>query len=82
MNQIGWTDAGLDGLAEICMLHQDLWADINRAVDVIEYRLQRNPLAHSEEISEGLRRIDIWPVAVCFSISGMNGTIESIGWIG
>jgi hypothetical protein len=82
MFQIAWMDAAFDGLANLCLLHQDRWDDINSAVDIIEYRLQRNPLTHSGEVSEGLRRIDLRPVAVCFSISGTTVTIESIGWIG
>jgi hypothetical protein len=59
MFQIAWMDASIDGLADLSLLHQDRWADINSAVDLVEYRLQRNPLAHSGEVSESLRRIDV-----------------------
>ena len=81
MHEIAWTDSGFEGLAELCLLHPIRWADINSAVDLIEYRLQRKPFAYSHEVSEGLRRIDVRPIAVCFSISGTSITIESIGWI-
>ena len=71
MYQIGWDDAAIDGLATLSLLHQGRWADINGAVDIIEYRLQRTPMAYSREVSEG----------ITFTMSGNDITIESIGWM-
>ena len=82
MFRLDWEDAAFDGLADFCILHKDRWGDINGAVDVIEYRLQRNPLAHSREVAEGLRRIDLPPLALFFSVTGREITIVSVGWIG
>jgi hypothetical protein len=45
MYQIGWDEAAVDGLAMVSVLHSDRWADINSAVDFIEYRLRRYPMA-------------------------------------
>ena len=82
MYQIGWSDNGLDGLAELAVLHQGRWADINSAVNLTEYRLQRYPMAYGREVSEGLWRIDVEPISLTFTIDGQDITIESIGWIG
>jgi hypothetical protein len=60
----------------------DRWADINGAVDLVEYRLQRKPLQFSQHLAEGLRRIDVAPLAVYFTISGTTITIESVRWTG
>lgn len=43
MQPIGWSDNALDGLAELAILHQARWAEINSAVDLIEHRLQHRP---------------------------------------
>ncbi len=82
MYQIGWSDNGLDGLAELALLHQGQWGDINSAINLIEYRLQRSPMTFGREVSEGLWRIDLEPVSVTFTIADQDISIESIGWIG
>ena len=82
MHEVAWADTAIDGLAELCLHYADHWAEINSAVDIIEYRLRRSPMEHSRLISEGLWRIDITPIAICFTISPSDLTIESIGWIG
>jgi hypothetical protein len=82
MYQIGWSDNAIDGLAVLALLHQNRWADINSAVDLIEYRLQRYPMAYGREVSEGLWRIDVEPIGISFTLSGQHITIESIGWMG
>jgi hypothetical protein len=51
-------------------------------VDIIEYRLQRFPMASGREISEGLWRIDVAPIGLSFTVDGQNITVESIGWLG
>lgn len=81
MYQISWTDMAFDGLADLSLVHQDRWSEINSAVDLIEYRLSRKPVEYSHEVSEGLRRIDVRPVAVCFSLDQMSIVIESVGWV-
>jgi hypothetical protein len=40
MFQLVWEEPALDDLADLCVLHQDRWADINGAADIIEYRLR------------------------------------------
>jgi hypothetical protein len=82
MFQVEWEAPALDGLADMCVLHVDRWADINGAVDIIEYRLQRDPVKHSRHIAEGLRRIDSSPLAIYFAISGTTITVDSVHWIG
>ena len=82
MWQVYWQAPALDDLADVCVLHPDRWADVNGAADLIEYRLQRDPLAHSRHVAEGLRRIDLSPLAVYFTTSGTTITIESVRWIG
>lgn len=82
MYQGDWEASALDRLADLCLQHQTRWADINGAVDIIEYRLQRDPVAHSRHVAEELRRIDLPPVTVYFTMSGTVITIESLGWIG
>jgi hypothetical protein len=62
--------------------HPTRWADINGAVDLIDYRLQRDPLTHGHHVAEGLRRIDSSPLAAYFTMSGPKVTIESLRWIG
>ena len=82
MNSIEWSDDAIDGLAMLSLLHSNRWADINSAIDLIEYHLEHHPMAFANEVSEGLWRIDIEPVGISFSIAGKDITIESIGWIG
>jgi hypothetical protein len=82
MYQIAWDDAAIDGLAMLSLLYQSRWADINSAVDLIEYRLHRFPMAYGREVSEDLWRIDADPISITFTISGQDVIVESIGWVG
>jgi hypothetical protein len=82
MYAIGWDEDAIDGLATLSLLHPGRWAEINGAIDLIEFRLQRFPMAFANEVSEGLWRIDVQPVGMSFTIAGKDITIESIGWIG
>ena len=82
MYQIAWSDNGLDGLAELAVLYQNRWADINSAVNLIEFRLQRFPMTFGREVSEGLWRIDVEPVSVTFTMADKEIFVESIGWVG
>jgi hypothetical protein len=81
MFQVEWEAPALDGLADFCVVHPDKWADINGAVDLIEYRLQRDPLKFGHHIAEGLRRIIFRPLTVFFTINGSTVTIESVRWV-
>jgi hypothetical protein len=81
MYQIGWDEDSIDGLALLSLLHPERWADINSAVDLIEFRLQRFPMTFASEVSEGLWRIDVEPIGISFTVAGKHITIESIGWI-
>ena len=81
MHNIGWSDNGLDGLAELAVLHQGRWSDINSAIDLIEYRLRHHPLVFGREVSERLWRIDVEPISVTFVFAGNDITVESIGLI-
>jgi hypothetical protein len=78
MFHVDWDDPALDMLADLCLRYQHRWADINGAVDSIEFRLQRDPLSLSRHIAEELRRIDSSPLAVYFSVAGTRITIESV----
>jgi hypothetical protein len=80
MYQVQWDASALDGLADLCVRHPDRWADINGAVDIIEYLLQRDPLSRSWHIAEELRRIDSPPLSVYFTMTGASITIESVRW--
>jgi hypothetical protein len=82
MFQVEWEEPALDDLADLCLLHTDRWADINGAADISEYRLQRDPLKHSHHVAEGLRRIDLSPLAIYFTMNGTTITVESLRWIG
>ena len=82
MHEIEWPEAATDSLAEISLVYRKRWREIDTAVDLIEARLRRDPLAHSIDIAEGLRRIDSPPVALYFSIDGSTILIESVHWIG
>jgi hypothetical protein len=82
MYDIEWKDAAIDGLAQLSLSYPSRWADINSAVNLIEYRLRRFPMAYSNEVSEDLWRIDVDPIAICFTMSDQSITIESVGWIG
>ncbi len=82
MYEIGWEEDAIDGLATLSLLHPGRWAEINAAVDLIEFRLERFPMTFANEVSEGLWRINVPPVGISFTIAGKDITIESIGWIG
>jgi hypothetical protein len=82
MYRISWSDNAIDGLADLALIHQAHWADINSAVELIEYRLQRFPMVYGSEISEGLWRIAVEPISITFTMVGRDITVESIGWTG
>ncbi len=81
MHQLEWEGAALESLAAVCVAHKDRWADINGAVDIIEYAIQQDPLGRSHHVAEGLRRSDLPPIAVYFAVSGSTVTIEAVRWI-
>ena len=70
MYRVAWEPAASERFAEIAMSHPDRWKDINLADNDIAKKLERDPLKHSEPISEGLRRIICSPLAIYFSIDG------------
>jgi hypothetical protein len=82
MFQVEWESSALDGPADLCVVHRDRWAEINGAVDIIEYRLQHAPLTNGRHVAEGLHRIDSSPLALYFTMTGSAITIESVRWIG
>ncbi len=79
MHQIGWQSSGLEALADLCVQHPDRWADINGAVDIIEYNLQRDPIKHSHHVAEGLRRTHSAPLVAYFTIHGTRIMMEAVG---
>ncbi len=81
MYQIEWSDDSIDGLAMLALHYQSRWTEINSAVDLVEYYLQRQPMAYGRVVSEGLWRMDVEPIGITFTIDDQDITIESIGWI-
>jgi hypothetical protein len=82
MNIIDWSQRGTDDLAALCVAHPQQWAEINAAEQDITYKLERHPLKHSQEVSEGLRRIISWPLVAYFSVDGNKIEIDAVAWIG
>lgn len=82
MRSVGWDEAAVDGLATLLLLQPGQWANINSAVDLIEYRLRHHAMVFGREVSEGLWRIDVEPLSVTFVFVGNDITVESIGLIG
>jgi hypothetical protein len=82
MYQVEWDTPALDDLAELCIQHPTRWADINGAVDIIKYRLERDPVQASQAVAEGLRRIKSSPLAAEFPVNGPTATIESLRRVG
>ena len=82
MHQVDWEPSALDMLALICLQKPNRWPEINSAADIIEFRLQRDPISHSRHVAEELRRIDVSPLAAYFAVTGSQVTIGSLRWIG
>jgi hypothetical protein len=80
MYQVEWEAAALEDLASVCLQHPSRWADINGAVDIIDYLLQRDPISRSRHIADELRRIDSLPLSAYFAIIGTIVTIASVRW--
>ena len=81
MFDIIWSQNATNVLAMLCLDHPSDWSVINTAEEDITSKLQVRPLKHSQEISEGLRRIISWPLIVYFSIDGNQIEIDAVGWI-
>jgi hypothetical protein len=73
MFRVEWEESASDQFAAISMAHLDRWKDINAADNEIGYKLARDPLRHSQPVSEGLRRIVGEPLAVYFTIESDIG---------
>ena len=82
MHDVEWKPSATSNLAAICLEHPEHWIDIDAAEQAITYKLQRQPLQSSQEVSEGLRRIICWPLVVYFSIDRNQIEIDAVGWIG
>jgi hypothetical protein len=82
MYVVGWTSRAMRNLADLCLNHPGRWAEINAAEVEITDKLQRRPLQHSQEVSEGLRRIVSLPLVVYFSVDGNRVEVDAVGWMG
>jgi hypothetical protein len=79
---VGWTPRAMRSLADLCLSHPGRWTEINAAEVEITDKLQRRPLQHSQEVSEGLRRIISLPFVVYFSVDGNRVEVDAVGRMG
>ena len=82
MHEVNWTRRGTRDLAALCLDHPHEWAAIDAAEQDISDKLQRQPLQHSQDVSEGLRKIISSPLIAYFSIDGNRVEVDAVGWIG
>lgn len=82
MVSVTWSRQATADLARLCLDNPGRWADMDAAEQDISGKLGRQPLQHSQEVSEGLRRIISWPLVAYFFMVGNRIVVDAVGWIG
>jgi hypothetical protein len=77
-----WTPSANGDLAVIAFSHADRLVEIEDAGDEIDDKLQSDPTGNGRHISEGIWRIEAHPIAVIYSIEGVEVTVHGALWIG
>jgi hypothetical protein len=72
---VEWTQDAEDALADIWMQAADR-AAVTAAEAAIHRLLEKDPVAHGAEVSEGLRRIIVEPLAALYTVDAGRRVVE------
>ncbi len=82
MFSVIWSSSAQGDFTVIAFSNFDRSIDIEQAGDEIDDKLQSNPTANGQHVSEGLWRIETGPLAALYAFDGNKVTVDAVRWIG